>query len=227
MELRRGRAWGGGGGRGRYRSYRDQPQPSSSAPVPCETLPLQGSWLCGACVLSYFAVGDGTCRRCPVVDSVWSRFSPLIYIICAVLGLVAAVWCILLLVVRLFGGTLAGGASRMVSLFIWAITTVQVRVTDALVRVALLPKRCACAMGQVLSNAAAVTSPALTPAMRSIYAALSVLQFEVSATTVLPPPTASDGCGCLRSDRLLQLLQGILLPPACTGSYAFEAEVSL
>jgi hypothetical protein len=99
------------------------------APTLCHD--LQGSWLCGACAQRHFALGDGTCQRCPTVDSVWARFGPLIYIVCAILGVVLIVWGALLLVVRLFGGTLAGGASRMVSLFIWAITTVQVRRSES------------------------------------------------------------------------------------------------
>jgi hypothetical protein len=75
----------------------------------------------------------------------------------------------------------------------------------------------------VLSNAAAVASPALTPEMRSIYTTLAVLQFEVRLLACVSWLYCS--LHVITTSCML-LLQGILLPPACTGSYAFEAEVS-
>ena len=51
---------------------------------------------------------------------------------------------------------------------------------------------------QIVSQVSRVASPSLPPLMKAVYAGVSLIQ-----------------------------LQGILLPPACTGAYAFETEVSL
>lgn len=122
---------------------------------------LQGSHLCGACAPGYFlevckahvpgvalasarerqACGlcthslqdDGTCNACPVLKSAWDRYHTLLYILFVIMGIVAAVWAGLLLLVRLRGGTLLGGAARMLDLFVWGLISAQVRAISELV----------------------------------------------------------------------------------------------
>ena len=60
------------------------------------------------------------------MTSKWDRYRGLLYIIFAVVGFVALVWLSLVLVVRLRGGTLAGGAIRMVDLAVWTLLSIQV-----------------------------------------------------------------------------------------------------
>lgn len=70
---------------------------------------------------------DGTCNACPVLKSAWDRYHTLLYILIIVAGIVALVWVGLLLLVRLRGGTLLGGAKRMLDLFVWGMLSAQVR----------------------------------------------------------------------------------------------------
>lgn len=69
---------------------------------------------------------DGTCVKCPVLKSTWSRYSGLLYVLFAIIGAVAVVYIGLLLLVRFRGGTLLGGSVRMVDLGIWALLSAQV-----------------------------------------------------------------------------------------------------
>lgn len=108
---------------------------------------LQGSYLCGLCASGFFLqVGvraspargvlvtmqrtppqdDGTCVTCPVLKSAWDRYRGLLYIIIVIFAGVTAVWTGLLLLVRLRGGTLIGGALRMVDLAVWGLLSAQV-----------------------------------------------------------------------------------------------------
>lgn len=77
---------------------------------------LAGSALCGACARSYFPAVDGTCMACPKVDSAWARYSGLLVIVASLVGLVLVVWAALALLVVIRGGTLSGGAARMLNL---------------------------------------------------------------------------------------------------------------
>ena len=121
----------------------------------CGTGYLQGSHLCAACAPGYFLEvriahvagdalaparvlvtcgpyihslqDDGTCNACPVLKSAWDRYHTLLYVFFVIAGIVAAVWAGLLLLVRLRGGTLLGGAARMLDLFVWGLISAQVR----------------------------------------------------------------------------------------------------
>ena len=74
---------------------------------------------------------DSTCNACPVVASSWDQYRGLLVIVGALVVIVLVVWIGLLLLVRLRGGTLTGGASRMASLGVWMFMTVQVREREA------------------------------------------------------------------------------------------------
>ena len=69
---------------------------------------------------------DGSCNACPLVASAWDQYRGLLVIVGALAVVVVFVWIGLLLLVRLRGGTLTGGASRMASLGVWGFMTVQV-----------------------------------------------------------------------------------------------------
>lgn len=136
---------------------------------------LQGSYLCGSCDAAFYGDSDGACRPCPVLTTSWQRYSGIVYIAVGLIALVAAVWAALLIMVRLRGGTLVGGARHMLAFAVWALQAAQ-----------------------VVSNAGAVTAASLPPLIRRLYSAVAALQLE-----------------------------GVLLPPACTGAYPFEQEASL
>lgn len=70
---------------------------------------------------------DGTCNACPILASAWDRYRGLFYVIITICGIVAAVWAGLQLLVRLRGGTLVGGAVRMIDLGVWGLLSAQVR----------------------------------------------------------------------------------------------------
>ena len=74
---------------------------------------------------------DGSCNSCPLVASAWDQYRGLLVIVGALVVIVLVVWIGLLLLVRLRGGTLTGGASRMASLGVWMFMTVQVREREA------------------------------------------------------------------------------------------------
>ena len=64
---------------------------------------------------------------CPVLKSAWDRYRTLLFIVIVVAVVVAWVWVGLLMLVRLRGGTLVGGAARMLGLFVWGLLSAQVR----------------------------------------------------------------------------------------------------
>lgn len=82
----------------------------------------QGSALCGTCDIAFYLADDGTCASCPAVGTLWQRYSGLLVVIAAIVGLLVVVWIALVLVVLLRGGTLLGGASRMADLGGWSLS---------------------------------------------------------------------------------------------------------
>jgi hypothetical protein len=127
---------------------------------------LQGSFLCSACEPSYYLQDDATCASCPVLTSAWDRYRSLMYILIVLLGIVALVWAGLWTLVRMRGGTLAGGAVRMVQLGVWGFMAAQ-----------------------VVASAAAVTSTTLPPMITALYRILVVLQLQ---NVLLPPACTGD-----------------------------------
>jgi len=89
---------------------------------------LQGSYLCTACAPRFFLEDSGACTACPVLASAWQRYSGLLYICMAIVGIVALVYAILAILVFCVGGTITGGLFRMSNLALWALMCAQVRV---------------------------------------------------------------------------------------------------
>lgn len=125
---------------------------------------LQGSYLCGTCAKSFFEDSSGGCSACPVLSTAWARYAGLVYVAVAILSVVLCVWAVLVLLAWLTGGTVAGGARRMVSLGVWSLLAAQ-----------------------AVSNAGSVASSSLPPIITRLYAAVAVLQFE----GVLEPPACT------------------------------------
>ena len=123
----------------------------------------QGSYLCGSCAGGFYGDASGGCSPCPQYASTWERYSGVLIVIAVLAGLVAAVWGVLVLLVFFRGGTIAGGASRVVSLGVWVLLTLQ-----------------------VLSQAASVTSASLPGAVQALYSAVGVLQLDL-----LQPPACT------------------------------------
>ena len=94
---------------------------------------LTGSYLCTACATSFYLLDDGTCRACPIVVGFWSRYSGLFYIFIAIIVVVICVYLLLVFIAHLTGGTLAGGARRMMTLGVWTLTTAQVWLVHSIV----------------------------------------------------------------------------------------------
>jgi hypothetical protein len=127
---------------------------------------LQGSFACSACAANFFLQDDGSCASCPVLTSAWDRYQSLLYILIALFAMVAFVWAGLWVLVHVRGGTLAGGAVRMLHLGVWGLMAAQ-----------------------VVANAASVTSSTLPPLITSLYRAIVVLQLQ---NVLLPPSCTGD-----------------------------------
>lgn len=127
----------------------------TSGSTQCGSPYLQGSYLCSACASGYALSSDGTCEACPVIASMWDRYRVLLMIIAALLGIVSLVYAVLLLLVRMVGGSITGGAMRAINLGVWGFATIQ-----------------------VFANAAALPSPTLPSSIRSFYDIVSVLQLQ-------------------------------------------------
>jgi hypothetical protein len=60
---------------------------------------LQGSYTCSACAPGFFLADDGRCSQCPILGSLWQRYSSLVYIVVAIFVVVIVVYlCLVLLV---------------------------------------------------------------------------------------------------------------------------------
>lgn len=71
---------------------------------------------------------DSTCELCPAITTSWDRYQNLLYILAVLAAVVAVVYVGLVLLVHFRGGTLTGGAVRMLSLFVWGLQAAQVSV---------------------------------------------------------------------------------------------------
>lgn len=88
---------------------------------------LHGSYLCTACARGFFLEDTGECSACPMLTTSWQRYSGLLFIGAAVLGIVALVYVCLVVLVCVVGGTLSGGLFRMLHLALWMVMCAQVR----------------------------------------------------------------------------------------------------
>lgn len=111
-----------------------------------------------------------------------------VYVFIAIFIFVASAYVVLVALAKFTGGSLNGGIARMATLGIWSLTTAQVR-DDFFMCPLASATESPHDMPQVVSQAASVRSPSTPAAMRMLYRALAGLQ-----------------------------LQGILLPPSCTGA---------
>lgn len=87
----------------------------------------QGSSLCSACADKFFHTDDGVCAACPVIPSLWARYSGLVYIVLAIAGTVAAFCALFRAVTWSLGVPGVGGLVRLLNLGIWALMVAQVR----------------------------------------------------------------------------------------------------
>jgi hypothetical protein len=167
------------------------------------------SYLCGACAPGFYDPGDGTCASCPIISGAWEKYRGLLGLAAGIAAFVGLVAGALFVIVKTAGGTLAGLARRVVSLAVWAVMTVQ---TLALV-------------------ARDASSSSLPDALRATYSFVSVLTLEVRAvgkhSLIVQREMLSLLYFCVIAVSLFWELQGIVLPPACTGVYAFASEVGV
>ena len=172
------------------------PTETASAPAPCSPpdpevkcsgwnitrgavqcgLPYQAnSPRCGVCAPGYYMPGDGSCAACPVIAGAWDRYRLVILLLCFVLAAALCVGALLVVLLKLYGGTLEGSARLLLDLVLWSIAALQ-----------------------TVSQAAPASADALPSFLATIFRGIAVLQ-----------------------------LDGVLLPPACTGAYAFESQVGV
>ena len=86
---------------------------------------LEGSYLCGACATRFYPEDDGTCVSCPVIMGPLERYRGLFQLLAGLVVFVIAVGVCLFVVLRCYGGSIAGGATQLVALGIWALTAMQ------------------------------------------------------------------------------------------------------
>jgi hypothetical protein len=123
----------------------------------CGTGYHAGSYLCGTCSPGYYDPGDGTCLSCPANPGVWEKYKGLLGLVIGVFLFVLLVFCALLVVIRIAGGTLAALVRRVAALVVWALLAVQ-----------------------TLSLVARDSSSASLPApLRAFYESVSVLSLQV------------------------------------------------
>lgn len=115
----------------------------------CGPAYLQGSYLCGACASGHFPASDGSCAVCPPATSGWQRYRSLVLVLAALASLVATVYGLLLIVVKVKGGTIRASTSHAIDLGVWTVMTAQ-------------------AVAQVAS----VTSRSLPPLLTSLFGAV-------------------------------------------------------
>lgn len=116
---------------------------------------------CGACDGGYYPDDVGSCSRCPDGVDALAIARPLLIFAGALAAAAGLLYACLLLVAKLVGGTVAGGAWRMAEFVTWAISAVQ-----------------------VVSQVAQAASPGLPDFARAAYSAINVFQFVGVA---LPP----------------------------------------
>jgi hypothetical protein len=117
-----------------------------------------GSYLCSACASGHFDPGDGTCTVCPVTASAWERYNGLFSLFAGLAVFVGLVYTSLFAVVHIRGGTVAGLASGVVTLGVWAALALQT-------------------LALVASDS--LTSSSLPGPLKTFYSTLSVLTLEV------------------------------------------------
>lgn len=88
----------------------------------CGAAYRQGSYLCGTCAAGSYAVGDGSCARCPTIAGAWDRYRGLLGLVIGVVCFGVAVFACVLGVLRVAGRSLEAGGkqvSRVVTLIVW------------------------------------------------------------------------------------------------------------
>jgi hypothetical protein len=100
---------------------------SSMGSAACGRGYRSGSYGCLVCDTDFYADTTGACVSCPAAEGVWPVLQPLLIFVGAVLAVAMLLYGALLLIAKAFGGSLAGGVSRMVQFITWTITVVQVQ----------------------------------------------------------------------------------------------------
>jgi hypothetical protein len=174
--------------------------PASGSTV-CGAAYRQGSYLCEACAASCYAVGDGTCKFCPIGLSAWQSYRGLLLIIIGLAGCVPFVYGVLVAIVRRYGGTITSTASYAMQLGAWAIFTLQ-----------------------SAAQVASVSSDSMPPLIAGMFGTVSK-----RSVLTFPVRTCSRSHACCPPS-FVQLsalnLNGIVLPPQCSGIYPFTPQMS-
>jgi hypothetical protein len=129
--------------------------------VQCGVGYRQRSFGCGACDSRYFLDFDGACPPCPPNIQLWDIARPLLSFFGALMAVTAAFYAVLVAVARAVGGSVAGGARRMIDFMAYAASMIQ-----------------------LIAQVGQAASPGLPPALRAAYGAINAFQF---AGIALPP----------------------------------------
>lgn len=123
------------------------------------------SFGCMACDTGFFGDDVGACVRCPGNIDAWKILQPILVFLGCLLAVVIAFYCVLAAIAKSIGGTVAGGAARMLEFASWSVTVVQ-----------------------LISQVGQAAAPGLPAVTRTAYAAVNVFQFEGVA---VPPACLS------------------------------------
>jgi hypothetical protein len=86
-----------------------------------------GSYGCLTCDAAFYSDSSGACAACPSGKGAWPVLQPLLIFAAALLAVAALLYGALRLVAKAYGGSLAGGVTRMLQFITWTITVVQVK----------------------------------------------------------------------------------------------------
>jgi hypothetical protein len=130
--------------------------------VRCGAGYLQGSPGCGTCSAGWYADrATGRCLRCPDVSDLWTVVRVPLQFLGGLAAVGAVMFSVMLLVRHFRGGTVSGGAKRVVKFTVQVFAGVQI----------------------VVSMQAAA-QPGLPPLLQTLYGSLGALQVSTPATHV-------------------------------------------
>ena len=142
-----------------------------------------GTYRCEACAAGYYAVGDGTCGACPVVRTLWDRYNGLFELLAAIVAAVTLLYCLLAVAVWWVGGTLAGGAQRLIQVcvrFHGYLSHLLVRRTSPPHPSHTQTIIWAVLTAQVFSQVGNTATPGLPAILQGVYRAAAALQVRVT-----------------------------------------------
>jgi len=171
----------------------------------CGAAYAAGGYRCLACAPAYYPALDGTCASCPAAADAWAEARPILIFLGALAGVAVALYAGLVAVAWCVGGTLRGGAARMVQFASWSVAVMQVVAQVGQAATPNLPAVARTAYAAV--NIFQLEGVALPAACSPSYAflapvtimSLALALLAVGAAAAVPLPAGVRWCGWLRA----------------------------